>query len=827
MTASVVGSQLSKYQILSEIGRGGMGVVYQAYDPLLDRKVAIKVLAPHLVWEKGFVERFLREARAAARLKHPSIVTIYDVGQDGDRFFFVMEYLEGSTLGDHLRQSGPLPPQQLLAILYPLSDALDYAHSQGLVHRDIKPGNVIVGPAGQVALTDFGIAKAAQETSLTVTGTIMGTPEYMSPEQAFGKEIDHRTDLYSLAVLGYEMLCGQAPFSGTTPHAVVYKQIHEPPPPISQMRPELPAAAEEVVARALAKDPDDRYPTANAFVGALDRALTARQPDTLSKPPARSGTPREPRREPAPAARRAPSGQPDSQSTDQPAAAASHREEPPTQMSQEGKAHPALDAEARPATPVPGRPAAQRPDRTRRRIPPIFWVLGGVAVILIVGGLAWLGLGGIGEATPTAVAVASQHATPTPVSTARPPATATPRPTVPRPTEPAAPPEPECRDPAGCVLIGPGEPVLIAYILFQGADGSGIGGSTVAVEMAMEDRRQILDHPIELVRAHSQCNPDAAHAVAMELAALPNILAVIGPSCSSEARVAAPLLCEASIPLVSPSSTAPELTAEDRPPEFSCFFTTVGADSAVPTAAARFAISRDLRRAATLHSGTASSEMLEHVFAVAFEEMGGIITTREALVPDGPEADQLLRRIAESEPQLLFYPVQAEAAVHITHIAREIPELRGVLLVGSHGTFSPGFLGAGGEAAIGVLTAATDVTEAAPGLREFVFRLEERQGGSWQSPFPLFAYDAANMVFSAIETVAARDDAGRLQIGRAALVEALYATRGFQGLSGRLTCHRLGDCSNSSIAMYEIVNPDPDSWNPGDGLEHNPRKIWP
>jgi Tol biopolymer transport system component len=274
---NLVGTRLGKYEIQAEIGHGGMGAVYRGYDPLLDRYVAVKVLAPHLVWEKGFVERFLREARAAARLKHPNIVTIYDVGQEGGSYYFVMEYLEGQTLTEVIRQQGPLPPDEVLSILQPLAEALDYAHYQGLVHRDIKPGNIIVGPGGQATLTDFGIARAAQETRLTGTGTLVGTPQYMSPEQVKGLTVDGRSDLYSLAVLAYEMLRGQAPFQAEITPALLYKVVHELPPPIRQARPDLPAEVEGVLAKALAKEPGERYATVSAFVDTLGRALAGEE----------------------------------------------------------------------------------------------------------------------------------------------------------------------------------------------------------------------------------------------------------------------------------------------------------------------------------------------------------------------------------------------------------------------------------------------------------------------------------------------------------------------------------------------------------------------
>jgi serine/threonine-protein kinase len=270
-------AKLGKFEIRAEIGRGGMGIVYRGYDPLLERHVAIKVLAPHLVWENEFVERFLREARSAARLRHPNIVTIYDVGHEAGWYYFVMEFVEGQTLTDLIRQRGPLPATDALAILLPLAQALDYAHQRGgLVHRDIKPSNIIMTPDGQVVLTDFGIAQAAQETRLTATGSIVGTPEYMAPEQARGLGVDGRTDQYSLAVVAYELLSGKVPFQADTTLALLFKITQEPPPSISQMRPDLPKGMESVLNAALAKNPADRYPTVTAFIETLGRAIAGR-----------------------------------------------------------------------------------------------------------------------------------------------------------------------------------------------------------------------------------------------------------------------------------------------------------------------------------------------------------------------------------------------------------------------------------------------------------------------------------------------------------------------------------------------------------------------
>jgi serine/threonine protein kinase len=256
MTDDLVGTRLGKYEIVAEIGRGGTGCVYLGYDPDLERDVAIKVLASYLVEEEGAVKRFRREARLMAKLKHPNIVTVYDVGMGGDHHYFVMEYLAGDTLAQIIRQRACLPPGEVLTILAPLAAALDYAHGHGMVHRDVKPGNIIVDHGGRVTLTDFGIVRAAAETQLTTRGTMVGTPRYMSPEQVEGRDVDGRSDQYSLGVVAYEMLSGQVPFQIDNPLSMLYKIAHEKTPPIGQVRDGLPGGVEAVLERVLSKDPD-------------------------------------------------------------------------------------------------------------------------------------------------------------------------------------------------------------------------------------------------------------------------------------------------------------------------------------------------------------------------------------------------------------------------------------------------------------------------------------------------------------------------------------------------------------------------------------------
>jgi serine/threonine-protein kinase len=300
------GQRLGNYDIIEEIGRGGMAVVYRAYQRSLNRHVAVKVLAPQLSFDQEFVERFQREARAAAKLQHPNIVVIHDVAHEQGIYYLVMELLEGCTLKHLIEDRGSLPPERAARIVEQVASALDYAHQQGFVHRDIKPANIFVGQDDRTTLADFGIAKAASETQhLTRTGMLIGTPEYMSPEQAEGGSVDYRTDLYSLGVVLYQMLAGRAPFQSTTPHAILHAVIYDPPPPLRQLRPNLSLAVESVVMRSIAKKPAQRYQAGSEMATALKAALAGQATGAVAAPLPRAAA-RPPQAVAPPARRRSP-----------------------------------------------------------------------------------------------------------------------------------------------------------------------------------------------------------------------------------------------------------------------------------------------------------------------------------------------------------------------------------------------------------------------------------------------------------------------------------------------------------------------------------------
>jgi len=266
----------TSYTVEGEIGRGGMGVVYNARDERLKRRVAIKVLPPELAFQEGIRTRFLREAETAARLSHPNIVPIHTVGEGPDGIvYFVMAYVDGEPLSARLKRRGRLPAEEVRRILSETADALSAAHAVGIIHRDVKPDNILLeGSRGRVVVTDFGIAKALSSATggtLTATGVAIGTPHFMSPEQAAGdREIDGRSDIYSLGVVGYQMLVGELPFRAPTVPGILMKHIAEPAPMIMEKRADCPEDLAACVMRCLEKEPESRWPTADALRRALE-----------------------------------------------------------------------------------------------------------------------------------------------------------------------------------------------------------------------------------------------------------------------------------------------------------------------------------------------------------------------------------------------------------------------------------------------------------------------------------------------------------------------------------------------------------------------------
>ncbi len=270
--------KFSRYEIREELGVGGMATVYRAYDPLFEREVALKILKRELLNDPQVLDRFERETKIVAKLEHAAIVPVYDVGHDNDQLFYLMRYMTGGSLSERIQQGG-MSSVEIAHIIQRIAAALDYAHDKGIVHRDLKPGNILFDEYNNPYISDFGIAKFAHAPIHLTSSGIIGTPTYMSPEQAQGEDVDGRSDIYSLGVILFEMLSGKTPFEATTPLVMAMKHATEPAPNILDINPNLPHGVDAVLEKVLAKDPNQRYSSAaefaNAFIATLPEPITS------------------------------------------------------------------------------------------------------------------------------------------------------------------------------------------------------------------------------------------------------------------------------------------------------------------------------------------------------------------------------------------------------------------------------------------------------------------------------------------------------------------------------------------------------------------------
>ena len=416
------GSRIAGYVIEEQIGRGGMAVVYRASDPRLSRPVALKILAPEFTGDAAYRQRFLREMRAAAAVDHPHIVPVFDAGEADGALFIAMRYVSGQDLRRLLDTERKLPAARVVHIVAQVASALDEAHSRGLIHRDVKPGNMLIGTvagSGQpdhVYLSDFGLSKPAlSSANLTLTGQFLGTIDYMAPEQVEGRPVDGRADLYSLACTTFEMLAGAPPFNRDQGLAVMWAQLSAAAPSLRAERPDLPPAVDQVIARALAKSPDDRYPTCTAFATALRAACgpaaVAAGPAGPAAGPQAAGPPTQrapvagPQAEPSTERARIASPRSAGPSTERvhiprPQAAASRADDP---QSRAASSRPPRAASSWPPAPPPVTPARRppgspaRPRRTGARVA----VVAACIAALAIAGVAFAVLRGHSSPPPT------------------------------------------------------------------------------------------------------------------------------------------------------------------------------------------------------------------------------------------------------------------------------------------------------------------------------------------------------------------------------------------------------------------------------------------
>jgi branched-chain amino acid transport system substrate-binding protein len=377
----------------------------------------------------------------------------------------------------------------------------------------------------------------------------------------------------------------------------------------------------------------------------------------------------------------------------------------------------------------------------------------------------------------------------------------------------------ECTDPLGCVTVAPGEPVHIAYALVISGPDETLGvDSRNGIEVAIDQKGQILGHDIRLSGEDDGCSAEGGQAAGTKLAADPTLVAVIGTSCSSAARVAVPLLSQAGLAIVSPSNTAPDLTLEGNENSHPGYLRTAHSDLVQGAAAAQFAYEElGVRTAATIHDGSLYAEKLQEVFAETFQEMGGTITTTEAVDPNGTDFRGALTSIAATDPEFIYMPIFINSGSLIIRQVQEVPGLEDVGLMGADGMFSNQLVEGAGDAIEGVYLSSPDLAAFGPEYEStFKPKYQEMFGTEPISVFHAHAFDAANMVFAAIEQVAVQGEDGSLHIPRQALRDALYATSNMSGLTGSLTCTPTGDCADPKIAVYE-----------SHAGQFPPERIWP
>ncbi len=384
----------------------------------------------------------------------------------------------------------------------------------------------------------------------------------------------------------------------------------------------------------------------------------------------------------------------------------------------------------------------------------------------------------------------------------------------------AAPP----KDPLGCVAIKKGQPIHVAYWFVVAGPDASLGEDTKrGVELAIQDKGgKLLGHSIKLTGQDTGCGPEGGQAAATKIASDPSVVAAIGSNCSSAAKPGVPILWKAGIATVSPSNTAPYLTDPKRGKEYDGYLRTAHNDKIQGAVAAQFAIKKlGVKTAATIHDGSVYAEQLQAVFAEEFKKLGGTITAQEAVAPTDTDMRPVLTKIATGKPEFIYFPIFIAAAGHVARQAKEVAGLEKTYLMSADGSFSPDFYKAAGESAVGMFHSSPDFSAFAAGYKDFLAKHQKKYGEKPIAPFHAHGYDAAMMIFNAIEKTAVKDG-DTLYVCRQKLRDALYATKGMKGLTGTITCNQYGDCADPRIAVYQqtaenikkLVNPETPFWKP-------------
>lgn len=388
----------------------------------------------------------------------------------------------------------------------------------------------------------------------------------------------------------------------------------------------------------------------------------------------------------------------------------------------------------------------------------------------------------------------------------------------------------ECTDPLGCVKIGPSDPVHIAFWgVLSGADSTLGEDSKRGVEIAIDDKGgKLFGHDILLTSEDAGCTPEGGATAASKLATDTSIVGLVGSTCSDETAGGIAAITKAGLTTIAPANTRPSLTSPDRGPDYDGYLRTAHSDAFQGKAVAEFAYNfLGVRKAATIHDGSVYAQALQQVFVDNFKELGGEIVAQEAVAKDATDMKPVLTTIAAKGPEFLYYPVFVAAGGFITAQVRDVPGMENVKLAGSDGIFSPDFLKSAGPNVVGVYLSSPDFSAFTGDYAGFLEKHKAKYGGSTLSTFHAHAYDAANILFAALEKVAVQEADGTIYVPRKALRDAVYATKDFAGITGNLSCSPTGDCGAPVIAVYQVQSDDPASWNPADAANPNPKKVWP
>lgn len=783
--------QFGRYEIIAELGEGGMATVYRAFDPRFRREVALKILPARFLDDPAFRGRFEREAQSVAALEHPAIVPVYDFGETENQPYLVMRLMTGGSLAERL-EKGPLSLSEISRIFQRLASALDAAHRHGIIHRDLKPANILFDQYDEPYLADFGIVKWAGEgdvtKALTGTGAAVGTPAYMSPEQVQGQDLDGRSDVYALGVILFEMLSGKRPYEATTPMALAVKHVTEPIPKLEGQH--VPSACQTLINQAMAKNPDERYKTAAAFAQALQSVAGGHYPN------------------PDPV----PSPEPESK--------------PATSPSTTGPTEIILPTPppTRPRTPTPqpsplATPIAE-PKPERGRNPPLPLLAGGgvLALLLCVAGIVAL-LYLLDVLPPV-----TEESTPTSEVAEHEPGVTT----VPDEGGEVVAPAviPDCPDPLGCVYVPAGEPVEIGLLQTFGEGMSDISGidQVRGVELAVAEQERILNHPIITNSQDELCSGEGGVGGASILLENPQIVGVIGTTCDEAAIAAAPLFSEAGWVLISGANSNAELTQFQGEPgaaHVPGYFRTIPNNEWQGQVAAAFVRQElGISRVATLYTETFYGGQLRTIFNTTVANLGGSVAVDIPLVLNDQGWADIVQTLLEAEIELIYLPVGYSSTIDAVIRIRTTPELEHVLLMASTTALSETFLGSVGEYGVGLYAAAplAPTNDRYNNYRD-LFRAAYQTEPTDAIDFSVYAYDATYLLFQAIEQVAQVGEDGSLLIGREALREAIAATHAYPGAAGELFCDvwSQGDCGNPVIAISRLEDP-----NTGlDAFRHN------